>query len=575
MSERTVTVERDVPCVTRDGTVLRSDVYRPADDAGRYPRTAEGPAEGQRHPVLLGRTCYGKSTWGRWIEPERTAAEGWVVVINDTRGGFASDGEFDPFFHDAADGYDVVEWCAAQPWSDGRVGMFGSSAPGFVQLLAAAERPPHLVAIAPMQTWTSHGRGCVYDPGGAFMMFTAQWATLVAAMDPEHRLGPPASAGYAERVAAVRAAHENPAAWAQTLPLDQIEHLPRHWFDFFHRWLEHREHDDFWAPLDLERRFAEIEVPALHLVGLFDKFRYGSTRNYRGLRDRAGNAVAREFQRLVIGPWTHGIPVEAKGSDYPFPPESNVDVRALVLRWYEHWLRGDGDGLLDEPRVRVWVQGADRWRDAPDWPLPDARPLELFLRSDGAANGSDGDGRLEASAAAGAEPPDALLSNPADPVPTTVGAGTRSEGPIDIQEIERRTDVLVYTGAPLEDDLEVVGEIVVHLWGAADAPDADWVVTLADVAPDGSSRRVTEGMLRARYRDGQDRGADVPAGEPIAYEIALRPTANVFAAGHRIRIDVAGTSFAQYERPPAPARQQVFHDAQRPSHVVLPVVASG
>lgn len=554
MSERTVTVERDVPCVARDGTVLRSDVYRPAD-AGR-------------HPVLLGRTCYGKDTWGRWIEPERTAVEGWVVVVNDMRGGFASDGEFDPFFHDAQDGYDVVEWCAAQPWSDGRVGMFGSSAPGFMQLLAASERPPHLVAIAPMQTWTSHGRGCVYDPGGAFMLFTAQWATLVAAADPERRLGPPGSPGYDERVAAVRAAHEDPASWAGTLRLGDIAHLPRPWFDFFHRWLEHPDHDAFWAPLDLARRFDAIDVPALHLVGLFDKFRHGSTRNYRALRDRA----AGDGQRLVIGPWTHGIPVEAKGSEYAFGAEAHVDVRALVLRWYAHWLRGDGDGLLDEPRVRVWVQGADRWRDAPDWPLPGTRETALHLRGGGSANGSGGDGRLTAAPPADAEPPDALRSDPADPVPTVVGAGTRSEGPIDVQEIERREDVLVYTSDPLDEGVEVVGEIVVRLWGAADAPDVDWVVTLADVAPDGSSRRVTEGMLRARYRAGQSRGAALEPGEAVAYEIELRPTANLFAAGHRIRIDVAGTSFAQYERPPGAARQQVFHDAQRPSHVVLPVI---
>lgn len=556
MTVRTVAVDRDVAVVARDGTVLRADVYRPAD-AGRY-------------PVLLGRTCYGKATWGRWIEPERTAAEGWVVVINDMRGGFASDGEFNPFFHDATDGYDVVEWCAAQPWSNGRVGMFGSSAPGFMQLLAASERPPHLVAIAPMQTWTSHGRGCVYDPGGAFMLFTAQWATLVAAIDPERRLGA-GTPGYEARRAAVQAAHEDPAAWLGQRPLHGLAHLPRPWFDFFHRWLEHPDEDGFWAPQDLRRRFEAIEVPALHLVGLYDKFRYGSTRNYRALRDRAGAPHAREHQRLVLGPWTHGIPVEAKGSDYPFGSEAAVDVRALVLHWYRHWLRGEDDGLLDEPRVRVWVQGADRWREAADWPPPEARPTVWHLRSGGDANGSDGDGRLT-PAAPGDEPPDAFASDPDDPVPTVPGAMSRSEGPIDVQAIERRRDVLVYTSAPLERDVEVIGEIVVRLWGELDGPDGDWIVTLADVAPDGRSRRVTEGMVRARYRDGHDAPAPVPPGEAIAYEIELRPTANRFAAGHRIRLDVAGTSFPQYDRPPARTRQRLFHDRDRPSHVVLPVV---
>jgi putative CocE/NonD family hydrolase len=401
MSERSdVVIERDVEMRTRDGVVLRSDVYR--------------PAQAGRHPVLLARTCYGKSSWGAWIEPERTAAEGWVVVINDTRGGFASEGEFNPFFHDAEDGYDVVEWCAEQEWCSGRVGMFGSSAPGFVQLLAATERPPHLTAIAPMQTWTSHGRGCVYDPGGGFMLYTAQWALQAAVLDPERLLGA-GTPGYEERLAAARAAHDDPGSWYGDLPLDGLAALPRPWFDFFHRWLEHTEHDEFWAPLDLERRFAEIDVPALHLVGLFDKFRVGSTYNYGALRDGAGSALARANQRIVIGPWTHGIPVGTKGSDYDFPAEADVDVRALLLRWYGHWLKGDDDGLLREPPVRVWVQGADRWREAADWPLPEAVATTLHLRSDGGANGSGGNGRLAADAPGADELSDHWISDPADP----------------------------------------------------------------------------------------------------------------------------------------------------------------
>ncbi|HEY4279757.1 MAG TPA: CocE/NonD family hydrolase [Conexibacter sp.] len=566
-TELGVRVERDVPLTTRDGTILRSDVYRPAA-AGRY-------------PVLLGRTCYGKGSWGDWIEPEKTAAEGWVVVINDTRGSFASDGEFRPFFFDAPDGYDTVEWCAAQEWCNGRVGMFGSSAPGFVQLLAAVERPPHLVAIAPMQTWTSHGRGCVYDPGGAFMLYTAQWSLMIAGMDPERQLGA-GSDGYAERLAAVRAANADPAAWLSQLPLGDLP-LPRPQLDYFYRWLEHPEVDDFWEPLDIGRRFAEIEIPALHLVGLFDKFRFGSTRNYRGLRDHAGSERARAGQRLVIGPWTHGIPVEAKGSDYAFAADSAVDVRALLLRWYDHWLKGNDTGLLDEPAVRVWVQGADRWREAADWPLPEAQAVEYHLHSGGGANGSSGDGRLSTEAA-GQEPVDTYVHDPANPVPTVTGEQTRSEGPIDIQEIERRADVLAYTSEPLDADLEVTGEIVMRLWAATSVRDADWVITLVDVAPDGAARRVTEGMLRARYRDGHDRAVPVEPGAAVEYEIELRPTANLFRAGHRIRVDVASSSFAQYDRNlgrgdssdgelgGGAAQQTVFHDTAHPSRIVLPAV---
>ncbi|MDW5596890.1 CocE/NonD family hydrolase [Conexibacter stalactiti] len=556
-----VTVERDVACVARDGTVLRSNVYRPAD-AGRY-------------PVLLGRTPYGKETWGRWIEPERTAAEGWIVVINDMRGGFASDGEFRPFFHDADDGYDVVEWCGSQPWSNGRVGMFGSSAPGFMQLLAAAARPPSLVAIAPMQTWTSFGRGCVYDPGGAFMLYTAQWALMLEGMDPARRLDASAP-GYLERLRAVQQAQWAPGEWLGAPSLRDHAHLARPYADFFHAWLDHPDHDDFWAPLDLDRQFERIDVPALHLVGLFDKFRLGSTRNYRALRERAASARAREGQRLVIGPWTHGIPVRAEASERFFGPETHVDVRALVLRWYERWLRGDGDAFDDAPPVRVWVQGAERWREAADWPLPGTRTTALHLRAGG---------RLSFDEPGEGEGADRFVHDPLVPAPTTPDPRqTRSEGPLDVRAISARDDVLHYETAPLDTDLEAIGEISVRLFAATSARDADWVVTLLDIAPDGRAERVTEGMLRARYRDGHAASALVEPGTVVEYEIVLRPSAVRFAAGHRIGLDIAGASFPQYDRnvgrgiafdvelEDAVQTQTVFHDAGRPSALLLPLV---
>ncbi len=320
------------------------------------------------------------------------------------RGGFASDGEFNPFFSDVEDGYDVVEWCGAQAWSSGRVGMFGSSAPGFMQLLAASARPPSLTAIAPMQTWTSFGRGCVYDPGGAFMLFTAQWALMLEGADPERRLDAGAKR-FSERLEAVRRAQWAPGAWLGAPSLRDHAHLARPWADFFHAWLDHPDHDDFWAPLDLARRFDAIDLPALHLVGLFDKFRYGATRNFRALADRG---VAPQW--LVLGPWTHGIPVRAEASQRFFGPASEVDVRALVLRWHAHWLRRADDGLLDEPPVRVWVQGADEWRSAPDWPLPGTRTTPLHLRFDG---------RLTWETPGEGDPSDQFVHDPAAPAPTT------------------------------------------------------------------------------------------------------------------------------------------------------------
>ena len=368
MRQRAVRVERDVPMETRDGVVLRSDVCRPDDDL--------------QYPVLLGRTPYGKSSWGGWLDPLRTAAEGYAVVVNDMRGGFASEGEFRPFFHDIDDGYDVVEWCARQPWSNGRVGMFGSSAPGFMQLLAAAARPPHLVAIAPMQTWSSFGRGCVYDPGGAFLLYTQQWALLLSSIDPERRLDA-AIDGYADRRELVARGQWDPGWGWSGLPVGDFSALNPEQSAFYHEWLDHPDHDEFWHPLDLEPRYADIEVPALHLVGLYDKFRFGSVRNWTGLRTEGATALARDHQHLVLGPWTHGIPVRAQGSEEFFGIEAEIDVRGLVLRWYDHWLKDLDTGILDEPPVSVFVPGEDQWRQVAAWPPPTARPTEFFLRSDG------------------------------------------------------------------------------------------------------------------------------------------------------------------------------------------------
>lgn len=560
-----VIVEHDVAVPVRDGTVLRADVYRPAA-TGSY-------------PVLLGRTCYGKRTWGRWIEPERTAADGYVVVINDLRGLFASDGVANPFFDDIDDGHDVVEWCAVQPWSNGRVGMFGSSAPGFVQLLAALAQPEHLVAIAPMQTWSSFGRGCVYDPGGGFYLFTQLWALMLADIDPERRLDA-ARPGYADRRERVARAVWKPAAGYSHLPLTDLPALGRPESDYFYRWLEHPDHDGFWAALDIERHYERIQVPALHLVGLADKFRHGSVRNYRGLRDRAATEAARNGQRLVIGPWTHGVPVRNEGSELWFGVEGAVDVRAVVLRWYDHWLKGIDNGLLDESRVRVFATGANAWREFDDWPPRESGEQTLYLRSDGRANSSSGDGALLAYAP-GDEPPDTYRYDPQDPAPTNPRNIGRAEGPLDLSSVETRSDLLVYSTPPLEHDLEVHGAIELRLWASTSGVDTDWIATVCDVEPGGRSIRVTSGMLRARYRTSQEVATPVEPGVAHEYRLDVMPTAHRFAAGHRLRVTIASASFPQFDRNLNRGRpfdaelagsavtQLVFHDRDRPSQLRL------
>lgn len=564
-----IVVEKDVPQRVRDSTILRSDVYRPAR-SGRY-------------PVLLGRTQYGKETWGRWIEPERTAALGYVVVINDMRGQHASAGEFDPFVWDVVDGHDVVEWCARMRWSNGRVGMFGSSSCGFAQLQAAVARPPHLAAIAPMQTWSSFGRGSVYDPGGAFSMYTQEWALLQVTTDPVRRIDP-TRPDRAELVQSTSRARWEIGRWHAHLPLGQFPALPRDVAPWYYRWLEHPDADGWWTDRDVAPQLGRIEVPALHLVGWFDRFCRTTVANYLGIAASGGRDGAPPFQRLVIGPWPHGVPVITASGDHHFGPAGDHDVRGDVVRWSDHWLRGLDTGLLEEPPVRLFVLGADRWRDEWEWPPSRARPTRYYLRSGGHANSRRGDGRLTISSPATDEAADAFVYDPPDPTPSVPGRMTRPWGTADQGPIEDRDDVLCFSTEPLPDDLDVIGPVTARLWAATDARDTDWFIKLVDVHPDGYVYRLCEGMIRARYRESQARQRLLEPGRVHEFEIDLGPIAIRFRAGHRIGVEVASASFPQFDRNMntggrfgsetvgVPAIQRVFHDAGRPSHLVLPIV---
>jgi hypothetical protein len=531
----------------RDGNILRADVYRPATK-GRY-------------PVLLARTCYGKATWGAWLRPVDTAGEGYAVVIQDIRGNFASDGEFFPFFSDIEDGYDTVEWCAGQPWADGKVGMFGSSAVAYTQLLAALAHPPHLVAIAPFQTWSSFGRGCVFDPSGAFSLYTQEWVLLQALIDPRNRVDSPA------RLQAVAEALNDLGAVHRRRPLSEHPVLPREIAEYYYEWLEHLDHDEYWQRIDVIGRYDEIEVPAFHLAGWFDRFCLPTFDNFTALRD-AGRAP----QKIVAGPWPHGIPVATACDDAFYGPRAWVDARSLVLRWYDHWLKGADNGVLDEPPVRVFVENGGDWRDLEDWPPAGSGELELHLRAGG---------RLTAQPPSADEAPDAYVHDPADPVPSTPGRVARPRGPLDQRPIEERDDVLVYTSDPLERDLEAIGPVGARLWAATSAADTDWTVKLVDVRPDGYARRVCDGYLRARYRESQSEPSLLEPGEVYEYELRLLPIAYAFPAGHRVRVEVASSSFPGCDPnlgtggpftenvPGVRAEQTVFHDAARPSRLIL------
>ena len=553
-----VIYERNVPTPMRDGTVLYADIYRP-DAEGTY-------------PVLLQRTPYNKSlpaVTGLMGDVLRFAGAGYVVVVHDT-----------------------VEWCAAQPWSNGKVGMFGASYVGATQWLAALARPPHLVAIAPVVTASDYHDGWTYQ-GGAFALgFNLSWTLAYLAPDTALRRAS-ALPDFPQRFAALVQAIDHLPEVFRRLPLGaqpELEGLAPYYFE----WLAHPDEDEYWRRWKIEEHYGQIEVPALNVGGWYDIFLGGTIRNFTGMRERGATPQARRGQKLLIGPWFHGIPWLANPvGDVDFGLASTAlafDFDGLQLRWFNYWLKGVDNGILDEPPVRLFVMGANVWRDEQEWPLARTQYTDYYFHSNGRANSRHGDGVLSTEPP-GAEPPDSYLYDPRDPVPTRGGglccsASFTRGGAFDQRCVEARPDVLVYTTPPLERDLEVTGPVRVTLWAASSAPDTDWTAKLVDVAPDGFARNLTDGIIRARYRESFARPSLIEPGRIYEYQIDLWATSNLFKAGHRVRVEVSSSNFPRFDRNPntgrplgadadlEPALQRVFHDADHPSRITLPVIAT-
>jgi putative CocE/NonD family hydrolase len=551
-------IERDVPVPMRDGTILRADVWRP--DHGR-------PA-----PVVVARLPYDRSHAlipMSAIDPDRAVAAGFAFVCQDSRGRYGSDGVFRPFVDEPADGYDTIEWAAAQPWSSGAVGMSGRSYGAGAQWLAAAEQPPHLKALFPVVIGSDFYDGWIYQ-GGAFQLgFNVFWALLI----------------NVPREAPRAVAHSRHRPYATLPVLREAGPGAAFYFD----WLAHETNDSFWKERAYDSRYGRVTVPACNVGGWYDVFLGGTLQNFARMRREGGSAEARAGQRLVIGPWGHGSTYGAyPDHSYKVFGEDGLDLTDLQLRFFARHLMGERNRVDEEPPVRLFVMGENRWRDETDWPVPGTRYEPFYLR------GEAGDGRGLSREAPGEEPPDAYVYDPADPAPTVGGPtslpallfGT-SSGPHDQRRIEGRPDVLVYSSAPLEAPLSVVGPLRVTLFAATTAVDTDFVAKLTDVLPDGTSRILAEGVLRARYRQGFEAARPVTPGAVDEYTIDLVATANVFLPGHRVRLIVTSSSFPRFDPNPntgralgvdgpgdlRPARQTIFHDRARPSHLLLPVVA--
>jgi putative CocE/NonD family hydrolase len=556
---RELVIQRDVPVPMRDGVELRADVYYPA--SGRW-------------PVLVQRTPYGRTRWiGSFVglNPVELASRGYAVVVQDVRGRGESPGEHYPF-DEANDGYDTIEWAATQPWSNGRVGGYGSSYMAASQMQEAVAAPPSLAVVCPVQAPDDYFEGRSYW-GGAF-----EFGSMVSIA-----LGAQAG-GTLERLPAEDAARLLPligpaldklTGSTPTFPLREWigPGLPalRELTPWFFDWLDHPNDDAFWQKINVSSRHSSVTVPALHITGWYDSFCTGAIRNFVGLRSNAATDAARDGQYLIVGPWSHYSQAglhSARVSGGYFGAAAALNLLGEQMNWFAEHLQPDAGQATERPRVRYFMMGDNQWRTATDWPPPQTRPLQMVLARD----------RRLVTEVEEAESVAHFDYDPRNPVPTEGGAhligAPRPPGPADQSAIEARPDVLVYTSDVLLADIAVVGWVRAHLHVMSSAPCTDFTAKLVDVHPDGTPMSVCDGIHRVLLE----------AGEPKTLTIELGTTAMNFQAGHRIRLDVSSSNFPRFdpnpntgrsafdEDAPVVAHQRIFHGGDRPSVLTLPVL---
>jgi uncharacterized protein len=574
------TVEKDIMVPMRDGVRLATDAWVPAGGA---------PA-----PALLVRLPYGKDMIGLYaygLAPNffTLIEAGYAVVYQDCRGTFRSGGEFTPMLDEASDGADTVAWLLEQPWCDGNVGTFGASYLGLVQWAAASAGAP-LKAIAPAVTTTDYYLTPWYSEGGALSLHAIQtWTTMMALAEEQRALG--SGAGDLQALLELAGMAADPAGSLAPLPVRVRPPLEKQW-EWWAEILAHPARDQYWRDLSVADRFEDITVPALNIGGWFDIFVNNTVRTFTGLKSRGGSAAARDGQRLIVGPWDH---LNSTGS-YPdrqfgmMADALTADLTGAHQRFYDRWLRGQEDALAGSAPVRIFVMGIDQWRDEQDWPLPDTTYADYHLHSSGRANSADGDGELSAEPPS-AERADTYLYDPLRPVPTLGGrvmspSTANAAGAVDQRPAEARQDVLCYSTPVLDHPVEVTGHVSLTLFVSSSAPDTDFTGKLVDVFPDGRAMFLTDGILRARYRNSLAEPEPLTPEQVCEVTLDLSVTSNVFLPGHRIRLEVSSSNFPRFDRNTNTggtvtedgdedvqvAVNRVLHGPAHPSRLVLPVI---
>jgi len=560
-----VLFESNVRVPMRDGVTLASDIYRP-DAPGKF-------------PAILVRTPYNRASTGLTDEARWFAARGYVVVRQDVRGRYDSDGTFYAFKNEADDGYDADEWFGSQPWFNGNLGTMGGSYVGYTQWAQAIRGSKYLKAMIPYITTPDIYGNWIYIDGAPHYGFDLPWGGI--SMD------------------------SHVSQFTDGFTWDPIyKHLPtatsdeagHHRTPHYRDWMAHPTRDSYWDGISFDNDYNKISVPILSLDGWYDIFLRGDINDDARMRKEGKTPEARNAKRLMIGPWAHSVGTRTlpTGIDGGAPAMSGdnavFDMKPVFLRWFDHWLKGIDNGVSVDAPIQIFVMGDNSWRDEKEWPLARTQYTNYYIQSGGHANSAIGDGVLTTLQPKGAGT-DAFSYDPANPVPSMGGnvcCSNVPSGPMDQRSVERRDDVLVYTTPEMKEPTEITGPIKMELFASTSAKDTDWTAKLVDVQPNGVAQNIQSGIVRARYRDGGGKPAQpIEADKVYSYSIDLWATSYVIQPGHRLRLEISSSDFPRFDRnlntgeDPATgtrmtvAKQTIYHSARYPSHLMLPLIPRG
>jgi putative CocE/NonD family hydrolase len=569
-------VERRTEMVPmRDSVRLATDIYMP-----------QGPAA-ETFPVILIRTPYKKEM--SELDAHFYSRRGYVVAIQDCRGRFASEGRWVPFFNEAKDGYDTIEWLAGQPWSNGKVGMVGGSYLGWVQLWAAVEKPPHLVTIIPNVAPPDPFYNIPYEYGSFFIFGSIWWAEIL-----ESRATGDLSGKAMGRIGERR--YEKILKRLPVVELDKeiFGRINPYW----RQWIENNRNGGFWEAANFMGKLRDLDLPVFLQSGWFDGDGIGSKLNYAQLKQSRNR-----FQKLILGPWGHSDQASPRYGDHEFGKEAAPDLKMMYLKWFDHWLKGIDNKILEEPLVRIFVMFANQWLTGDTYPLPQTRFTKLYIGSRKGANTSRGDGLLVWETIIDGKDFDDYVYDPGDPTPhpdwyfksdAEIRKGRKQA--IDTGEkkklvagfhngvTDNRKDILVYQTPPLEKPVTIAGPVSAVIHAASSALDTDWFVTMMDVDEQGKIFPLVRGTIRARFRDSLEKPELLEKDKIYAYNIDMWQTGITFQKGHRIRVEIASALFPMFSRNLntgghneketrfVKAFQKIYHSAAYPSHIILPLV---